>query len=216
MPEETDLERLSRLRASGDLTDAEFAAATANLGQKRARGLSNKGWLIGGCLVLALALAIGTTWMALGRDALTSASPSTQASRTTPSTPTATTSSATTPSAQPSTTTTPSSTPSSTSSATPSATTDAAPANEEPASTGEVTVLESGWGAVLDGEFANWGAVLRNDTDKWLVTDVAVTGLDAAGEAVGSATETVILAPERPHPSPGSSWTNLTVSKRSK
>lgn len=197
MPGEIDLDRLSRLHASGDLTDAEFAAATAAVRGEPAGDRSVKPWLYGGSLllVLVLALALGTTWR-LGHDDQTHATPSRQASTTTLSTPT--------PTPTTSTSTPPTTTPSATPSATPtSATTDTSPANAEPASTGDVTVVESGWGAVLDGEFANWGAVLRNDTDKWLVTDVAVTGLDAAGEAVGSATETVILAPAETAPVAG-------------
>jgi len=60
---------------------------------------------------------------------------------------------------------------------------------------GDVTVLESGWGVTLDAGFANWGAVVKNNGDAWLQTNISAVASDAKGAPVDTSTDDVALPP---------------------
>jgi Short C-terminal domain len=175
-----ELDRLIALHDSGELTDDEFAAAKAKLlasgprpnrWRERLPALKSRRVIIAAVAVLLVAVAAVTYALRPAH----------------PTSPMAASQSQTPPDVVVPDTSVPEAAP----------TEDpAVPTTEAtPDYTSNVTVLESGWGAIPDSGLATWGAVIRNTSDAWLQTNISAVALDSKGGPVDTATERVALPP---------------------
>jgi hypothetical protein len=176
-----ELDRLIALHDSGELTDDEFAAAKAKL---LASGSRPNGWRerlppLKSRRVIITAVTVLLVLVAAVTYALRPASPSDLANGESQS------------QTQPDVVVPDTSAPEAVPTEDPALpTTEAAPDY-----TSNVTVLESGWGAIPVTGLATWGAVIRNTSDAWLQTNISAVALDSKGGPVDTATERVALPP---------------------